>query len=180
MSEVAVYVREATGPDDRSLLADAISETSGCDSSAVEIEYRCLRCGSVGHGKPHVVEPAGYFVSLSRSAGLVAVAVTDGAPVGIDITRIDAVARADVSAVLRHSDDDAVTPIEIARSWAAKEAVLKATGWGLHIDPSELAVVGGQLVLWPAQLELDEAPEVDHFEVGDEVVGAVAFVVVGD
>ena len=174
MSAIRVFVRDGVARNDRSVLHDAIGAVSGYAPSAVEVEYRCVRCGLVGHGKPNVVTPAGYFASLSRSGQLVAVAVTDAGPIGIDITNVAAVSRADVGAVLRHPEDDAVTPVEIARSWAAKEAVLKATGWGLHVEASGIAIAAGVVEFWPAELELDEAPGLAYFEVGAGVVGAVA------
>ena len=105
---------------------------------------------------------------------MVAVAVTRSADVGVDITSVAAVSRADIGPVARHEADDAETAREMAESWAAKEAVLKATGWGLHVEASGIAIAAGVVEFWPAELELDEAPGLAYFEVGAGVVGAVA------
>ena len=89
-------------------------------------------------------------LSLTRSGGYVAVAVSLAGPVGIDIERVEAVARAPL-------EDVALSPLERARAsgaagrslvgaadlagiWCAKEAILKATGDGLRVDPRDLTL----------------------------------------
>ncbi|MET0449511.1 MAG: hypothetical protein ABW004_13945 [Aeromicrobium sp.] len=88
----------------------------------IRIVHACRSCGSDRHGKPHVVMPDGHaqlHVSLSRSAGLALVAVTDAGPVGVDV--------------------EAVRPeIEDLPAWVRTESLVKATGHGLTIDPADI------------------------------------------
>jgi len=185
MTSVSIFVRSDVEPDDRSLLTEAIGTVAGCGAHAVEVEYRCIRCGESGHGKPFVTSPLGLFVSLTRSGATVAVAVTDAAPIGIDIEAIAAVGRASVAEALLHpSEHDALdglseasTAEHLTRLWTVKEAVLKATGWGLHIDPELLAVDlddGATLIEWPESLTLDDAPHLTLLDLPNGLVGALA------
>ena len=154
-------MRGGVASDDRSLLVDAVAASSGCPVSAVSVVQRCAVCGEVGHGAPVVVEPAGWFVSLSRAGTLEAVAVAR-VGVGLDIEI--------VAAVAAHPVDGAAS----AREWCGKEAVLKACGVGLRVSPELLVFEGDVLELWPESLGLEEVPGVAWFEVAEGVVGAVA------
>ncbi|WP_164737176.1 4'-phosphopantetheinyl transferase superfamily protein [Georgenia sp. SYP-B2076] len=106
---------------------------------------RCDVCGRP-HGRVRVgVEPP-LHVSVTRSGPLLGVAVCADGPVGIDIESSLTVGAAPVA-------DVALTPSELARYrrlpaterassltrlWARKEAVLKALGAGLDLEPSRL------------------------------------------
>jgi len=169
---VWLHLREEKFSGDRSLMVDALLRASGCSADDVQFAYGCRVCGSSEHGKPRVVSPAGWYISVSRAEKMVAVAVTRSADVGVDITSVAAVSRADIGPVARHEADDGETTREIAESWAAKEAVLKATGWGLHLEPSTVGIAEGEVQFWPAELELHDAPSLGIFEVND-LVGAV-------
>lgn len=111
----------------------------------VELDRTCSRCGQP-HGRPRVVTDAGLHLSVSHArapAGdgdtvpVVAVALTRLAPVGVDVLFARETAFGGFDAVARHRDD---TPSpddrSRARVWARKEAVLKAIGSGLELDPS--------------------------------------------
>lgn len=185
MTSVSIFVRSGVEPDDRSHLSEAVSTVAGCGADAIDIEYRCIRCGESGHGKPHVTTPHGLFASLSRSGSTVVVAVTDAAPLGIDIEAIAAVGRASVAEALLHPSErfaiEELSPASqaehLTRLWTVKEAVLKATGWGLHIDPELLAVDledGATLVEWPESLTLDDPPHLTLLDLPNGMVGALA------
>ena len=165
------------------LIIRAVAHFSGTPTVEVVVARHCRRCGGDDHGKPYVIAPrrddgAPIQVSLSRAGGLVAVAVTSGPPIGFDIEDPSAIAHAPIDAAALHPAEQAAllaTP-ESERDgirallWSAKEAVLKATGWGLVIDPTalELAIAAdGQLTLetWPISLELDESPYLGVIEV---------------
>jgi 4'-phosphopantetheinyl transferase len=156
--EVSVFVNErGTAAADRALLAASVALVLGCDASEVTVTRRCDHCGSTVHGRPVVAAPRPAFASLSRAGDLVAVAVSLAAPVGIDLESLAAVAASPF-------DDVALTPAERARVvgavdplrlratlWTRKEALLKATGAGLRVDPSLVGIgADGTLDTWAA------------------------------
>ena len=136
----------------------------GPESAAIlEVRRTCAGCGSTKHGKP-AIDGAG--LSLSRSHGMVmAAAGPAGCALGVDIEKVP-------TAVFAGFDDFAVAPTEgngpgsagftdagftesgfsdgdRIRLWVLKEALLKAAGLGLAIDPSAVRLVpagdGGML-----------------------------------
>lgn len=101
----------------------------------------CPACGSEKHGRPwvrHLGQPL--HVSLSRSGPHLVTAiapVTSGLPVGVDVE----VAAIYVlpSLVLAPSETPG-SATDLARSWARKEAILKARGTGLTTPMSSVAL----------------------------------------
>ncbi len=174
---------------DHELLVDSVAAFAGVPASAVQLTVHCARCGSAQHGKPQVAAPrtaAGspLQASLSRTVGLEAVAVTDVAPLGLDIERVDRVARAPIdlhpreqAALLRLPDAERAERRTLL--WTAKEAVLKATGQGLTIDHAALELTVSArgavaLAAWPDQLALREPPQISVFPLAAGVLAAVA------
>lgn len=90
------------------------------------VTHRCTRCGAMDHGQPIAEGVVG--LSLSHAGGVSLAAKADG-PVGIDHELLGTTIPADVVA---HPSETA-DPLRI---WVRKEAVLKATGLGLQVDPS--------------------------------------------
>lgn len=115
------------------------------DAAVLDVRRTCAGCGGTDHGKPSI---GGVAVSMSRSHGTVmAVAGPAGASLGADIERVPA-------EVFAGFDDFALAPEERPgpdgpeltdagriRLWVAKEAVLKAAGLGLAVDPSSVLLV---------------------------------------
>ncbi|GAA1123824.1 4'-phosphopantetheinyl transferase family protein [Arthrobacter flavus] len=126
------------------LMAAQLLGATPAEAAALPVTRSCRACGSGLHGKPAI---AGVELSLSRSAGSLLVASAPaGHPIGADIEHIpDAVFDGfDAYALsipereqLRSDDVDARL-----RLWVAKEAVLKATGHGLSIEPSTFSIAG--------------------------------------
>ena len=137
-----------TAAADRARLVDAVAELLAVDPAEVTVLRRCDHCGGDDHGRPVVTGPAHPLVwaSLSRAGDLIAVVATTVGPVGIDIESLERVAAAgfdDVafSATERESLRSLPDPTPgRARLWTAKEAVLKARGTGLRVDPREVDV----------------------------------------
>lgn len=127
------------------LLRDVLRD-AGVDRSTLTVVHRCAACGGVNHGKPEIVEAleAGLHVSVSYSAGLVCAAVGSQGPVGVDVESVSALGRAPVADVLLSpSERGSAVPWSshaLARTWVRKEALLKATGYGLAVAPSSFAV----------------------------------------
>lgn len=122
----------------RVLLRLAVEALGGGPARALVVRRRCPRCGAA-HGVA-ALPALGWATSLAHADGLVAVAVgAPGSPVGIDVERADA---ASVDWVLTPAERAAVADDRsaFARVWTAKEALLKATGEGVHGDLTSLAV----------------------------------------
>lgn len=127
----------------------------------LRFDTRCPQCGD-GHGKPRL-NGAGPRFSISHSGDRVAVALTAGARVGVDVEKL--VRRSDVDGLARavlapeelraHA---ALAPADrraaLLTLWVRKEALLKATGQGLAIAPSSVTLTrSGQrprLLRWEA------------------------------
>jgi 4'-phosphopantetheinyl transferase len=127
----------------RTLARTALASLAGTGPESIRLHTRCPGCGGP-HGKPQVVgTAAGWEFSISHSGDLVAVAITAGNPVGLDIERgepwtgpglppeyelvLTARERAAVEALPEQQRAQACLTY-----WTRKEAVLKATGEGLN------------------------------------------------
>lgn len=114
----------------------------------------CPRCGGP-HGRPVVVPGLMMpHVSLAAAGPLVAVAVTDAGPVGVDVERVLRAGSPGFLDVALHPDEDLPDgPEAAARLWVRKEAVLKAAGVGLLVDPADVLLSApeepARLLDWP-------------------------------
>jgi 4'-phosphopantetheinyl transferase len=155
------------------LLRLAVADHLAVPPTELTFDFTCSRCGE-HHGPPRILAGpgAGTALSLTRSSGLIAVALLASEAahrnvrVGVDIERVDAVGFEGFDGVaLSPGERTALggapgsTPARAAL-WARKEAVAKALGSGLRRDPREIdvlgvsgcdngeAVVDGQSVAW--------------------------------
>ena len=149
--------RAATKAGDHVALVALVARLTGVEAASVSLSQVCPNCGETGHGPLRVwlsgdtdASPT-VHVSLARAAGRLALAVTTAGPVGIDLESVSDVARASVAAVLLSpTETDAMralpggaTEVALADLWTAKEAVLKAAGVGLRVDPRDLTITLG-------------------------------------
>jgi 4'-phosphopantetheinyl transferase len=151
---------------DHGRLVALVARLTGADPTTITLSQVCPNCAQSGHGPlrvafdgPPVGPPAGMadstpdpaptvHVSLTRAGGRLGLAVTAAGPVGIDLESVAELGRAAVAdAVLSDAEARALAHLRPAKAgatmavlWTAKEAVLKAAGTGLRVDPRELTV----------------------------------------
>jgi len=110
----------------RQLLRDTLVELLGGSADDVELHQQCDRCGGA-HGRPmvRIAGRPGPHVSTTHAGGLVAVAIASN-PVGVDLEPVG----------------DTTTDTGDLVTWVRTEAVLKATGHGLDVDPRLVGISG--------------------------------------
>lgn len=122
------------------LLRELLTVATGRPDHEHVLVRRCSRCGGP-HGRP-VAEGTALHVSNSRSGGIGAAAATVAGAVGIDLQEQAATTFAGFAEVALAPGERAAGPAQRARTWARKEAVLKALGLGLTVDPRDLVLTG--------------------------------------
>lgn len=135
------------------------------DPASLSFVRRCPTCGSTRHGKPALAVPdqdPPVRFSLSYTDHLAVVAVAERVEVGVDVEHVLEADFADFDRVtLAPEEVGALAAYDGAELLAAraqvssrKEAILKATGHGLVVDPTEVVVtppdVPAELVGWRA------------------------------
>jgi 4'-phosphopantetheinyl transferase len=152
----------------RALIRGVVSRELGIKPSEVVLDSSCFECGKP-HGKPKIVGST-LEVSISHSGDWVALVMTDGAPVGIDVEEVRD-AEVDGLAGICFSPPELTTFKSVADEdrrgafftyWARKEAVLKATGKGMWVVMSKLTLAAH-----------DEPPRVIDSETSEVDITAV-------
>jgi 4'-phosphopantetheinyl transferase len=115
----------------RALLRQVAGELLGIEPVAVPLVARCPECGRE-HGRP-ILAGTDLRVSLAHASSSVAVAASWGAAVGIDLEPL-------AGRVERLDAIEALTGVRSLRHWTRLEAVLKADGRGLRVDPGAVRV----------------------------------------
>jgi 4'-phosphopantetheinyl transferase len=122
------------------LLRVAVADRTGTQAGAVRLDRSCDRCGEL-HGRPRL-PGTGLYPSISHSGDVVAVALTDRGPVGIDVEAMSSRNYEPlVPRVCRPEERPHVArAADFYAYWTRKEAVLKATGDGLRRPMNTIAV----------------------------------------
>lgn len=131
------------------LLRALAAEACGLPADALRVDRRCPRCGATTHGVPRVRRANGGPVphlSLSRCRDRVLVAASAIGAIGVDLERADAETAAHAALTptggAPPGPEQALTardPYPV-RTWARTEALLKAAGTGLAVDPRAVRV----------------------------------------
>lgn len=141
-----------------------------------------------GTGKPELADASLRF-NLSHAGDCAVLAVTAGRPVGVDIE--DAAPEPDLAGVaqtiMAASEFEAWSALPLAarpaaflRAWTRKEAVVKALGTGLHVDPRQVVTGVGPRqarplpIVVPADVELGETVTLRDLPLPAPWAGAVA------
>jgi 4'-phosphopantetheinyl transferase len=127
----------------RALVRLALAERVGAAPGELVFDTWCELHASP-HGKPRLVEPAaGFDFSLSRAGPRLLLAVSPTA-VGVDVERRDRDVEAGVARIAFADDErtelEGAGPDAFLACWTRKEAVLKALGHGLAVDPKSVSV----------------------------------------
>lgn len=117
--------------------------------SWLDVEAKAIRMVASAGGKPVLPDYPGCHFNLSHSGELATLVIAD-MPVGIDIEAvIDAthLTSALTAEVLTPHESACLNSLPLAdrpraftEYWVCKEAVMKATGMGLHLPPTAIAV----------------------------------------
>jgi 4'-phosphopantetheinyl transferase len=174
------------------LLRTAVAERVGGPAQAVVFERTCATCGSHRHGKPTVAGHHDLSVSLSYAGGLAVVALSRAGEVGVDVEVVDDSDFEGFNVVTLDPSEapalDALTGEPLARAraqvWARKEAVLKASGHGLAVDPRQVVVSGPEqpaaLLAWKGEQPLGSSVQLADVDLADTGhVAAVALLTGG-
>lgn len=135
------------------LLRLAVGRILGTPPDRVAVERTCPTCGEP-HGRPRL--PGGELeVSISHSGGLVAVAVTATAPVGVDVEEARELDATALAAQILAPGERADGLDGFFTLWARKEAVVKATGDGLRVRFNQVAIgADGRVRSYPGREDL--------------------------
>jgi 4'-phosphopantetheinyl transferase len=146
----------------------------------LEVEPAAV-CFSYGEtGKPLLARQhaAKLEFNLSHSGDLVAIAVTNAGPVGIDIERLREVENLSSLSAKVFSTTEltefgiVLSPREFLELWTTKEAVLKFTGEGIANDLTQLTV--GRATNTPRKLTKESDCWVTSLDCPEGFVGAIA------
>lgn len=181
----------ATPPVDRTRRTEAgrvvlralVGRLAAIEPREVVIEARCPDCGAP-HGRPVVMGPDAaktIRVSLAYAGTAIVAAVSVESAIGVDAelrstgttpdaARRDAARREAVRSI-SGTDSDSVDPLI---RWTRIEAVLKADGRGLRVDPSAVAFIADTDRLRATVAGGAQSYEVHDLQLGDDLFASVA------
>lgn len=130
-----------------------VAELAGVDDASVTIVQRCPDCGGP-HGRPVVMAPQearDIGVSLAHAGEWSVVAAMQGARVGVDVEQRETPPERTeaLRTLLQHGTGDPLEPAtpamlrdapDLLQRWTRIEAVLKADGRGLRVEPSDVVL----------------------------------------
>jgi 4'-phosphopantetheinyl transferase len=133
--------RFATG---RAMLRLLVSRYVDRAPTEVTFDRTCRLCGQ-NHGKPRVAGVPDLDVSLSGSGELVLIAASTTTIVGVDVEAVAPARLGELAAIVLAAGEQPREPLAALQLWCCKEAILKATGHGLAVDPRALVLTDDRL-----------------------------------
>lgn len=101
--------------------------------------YQCVQCGSTEHGALNVRTRTGkLWASRSYARDKVLMAGSDIGAVGVEIQDTTDPFLDNVMGMAAHDEEHVPDRTAAAALWARKQSLLKATGYGLTIDPAHI------------------------------------------
>lgn len=159
------------------LLRRLIADETGVDPRSIDFERRCATCGTDRHGKPHIIGMPEVHVSVSYGERMAVAAITGLGEVGVDVEDLESADFDGFNSVTLDATEavhlstlhgDALLAAR-AQLWSRKEAILKATGHGLVVDPSQVLVTApdapAELLEWKAAQHLPGPMRVSDLDV---------------
>lgn len=158
--ERARAARLPQGPARRDFLAAHALARHVLSRHRPALPPRAWRFTTGPHGKPAPLGAEGLAFSLSHGAGLVAVAVSEGTEVGVDVEPLAAEAHMERIAPVFCAPDEQVALSVMAPEarraallalWTLKESLVKAVGRGFSLSPRDIccAFAPFELLRWP-------------------------------
>ena len=150
----------------------------GQDPRSVRLDRTCPTCGRP-HGKPRIVDGGDLRASVSHSGDRVAVALTRGAAVGVDVEELTArLDHAVLAPTVLTGTEHAADAATFLAYWTCKEAVLKATGDGLQVPLTSLAIADPlstpRLTWWHGRPDMPHAVRLYRLNPGPGHLAALA------
>ncbi len=109
-----------------------------------------LRLARTGAGMPYLPDWPDHHISISRSQGWTAIALSEAGEIGVDIEQVREIDwramldmlcdEGEASAVLAAGGNRAEQTARFFRLWTIKEAVMKVTGLGFRAGPKGICV----------------------------------------
>lgn len=152
----------------RAAMRVVLGHTLGREPRQLVFDRACRHCGG-DHGKPRV--DGGVDFSVSSSGQRVLMAITDGGAIGVDIEERTRDAADMAARVLAPGERETVPTDHAIDRWCCKEALLKATGYGLAIEPSSIELVESEGCLRAATVP-PKARDLLRFSISPLVVAA--------
>lgn len=159
-------------------LRSLVAELADVEAASITIVQRCPDCGGA-HGRPVVMEPASardVGVSLAHAGEQHVVAAARGARIGVDAERRDAAPDrlAAVQALLAGEGADSL------RRWTQIEAVLKADGRGLRVEPATVVLEEGADGCTASVPGSSRRYRLHELRISEELVASLAMAVAHD
>ena len=137
----------------RMLLRELVAGFTGLPLESITIAASCPDCDRP-HGRP-TIAGSDLHVSLAHAGDRSVAALLEGSPIGVDIEERDA------------SSERLAAVREVAgggdiRHWTRVEAVLKADGRGLRVDPRAVSIHGSEAAVEGSSYRLVDVDDAEY------------------